>query len=80
MARILLLLRLEIDKTDAQKPLFLHTCRHRGGLSAIYAQSTLEWVLKQQVNFIQLVMLFAVLSILTKYGKEFVSGRVEATA
>ena len=51
-----------------------------GGLSAIYAQSTLEWVLKQQVNFIQLVMLFAVLSILTKYGKEFVSGRVEATA
>ena len=49
-----------------------------GGLSAIYAQSTLEWVMKQQVNFIQMMMLFAVLSILCKYRKEFLSGRVEA--
>ena len=46
--------------------------------SAIYAQSTLEWVMKQQVNFIQMMMLFAVLSILSKYRKEFLSGKVEA--
>ena len=49
-----------------------------GGLTAIYLQSTLEWVMKQQVNFIQMMMLFAVLSILWKYRKDFLSGRVEA--
>ena len=51
-----------------------------GGLSAIYAQSTLEWVMKQQVNFLQMMMLFATLSILYKYRRQFVSGNVEATA
>ena len=51
-----------------------------GGLSAVYAQSTLEWVMKQQVNFIQMMMLFAVLGILFKYWKQFASGKVEVTA
>ena len=50
-----------------------------GGLTAIYLQSTLEWVMKQQVNFIQMMMLFATLSILYKYRKELISGKVEAT-
>ena len=49
-----------------------------GGLTAVYLQSTLEWVMKQQVNFIQMMMLFAVLSILWKYRKSFLSGTVEA--
>ena len=49
-----------------------------GGLTAVYAQSTLEWVMKQQVNFIQMMMLFAVLGILAKYRKQFLSGKVEA--
>ena len=49
-----------------------------GGLTAVYLQSTLEWVMKQQVNFIQMMMLFAVLSILWKYRKGFLSGTVEA--
>ena len=48
-----------------------------GGLTAVYLQSTLEWVMKQQVNFIQMMMLFAVLSILYKYHKIFLSGKVE---
>ena len=48
-----------------------------GGLTAIYLQSTLEWVMKQQVNFIQMMMLFAVLSILHKYSKEFLSEKVK---
>ena len=48
-----------------------------GGLTAIYLQSTLEWVMKQQVNFIQMMMLFAALSILYKYRKEFLSGKIE---
>ena len=49
-----------------------------GGLTAVYLQSTLEWVMKQQVNFIQMMVLFAVLSILYKYCEHFVSGKVEA--
>ena len=49
-----------------------------GGLTAIYLQSTLEWVMKQQVNFIQMMVLFAALSILYKYREYFISGKVEA--
>ena len=51
-----------------------------GGLSAIYMQSTLEWVMKQQVNFIQMVILFAALSILFKYCQKFASGEIEVAA
>ena len=51
-----------------------------GGLSAVYMQSTLEWVMKQQVNFIQMMILFATLGILFKYCKKFASGEVEVTA
>lgn len=49
-----------------------------GGLTAVYLQSTLEWVMKQQVNFIQMMILFAVLSILYQYRKYFASGKLEA--
>ena len=48
-----------------------------GGLTAIYAQSTLEWVMKQQVNFIQLMILFATVGLLQKYAKKFATGEVE---
>ena len=51
-----------------------------GGLTAIYLQSTLEWVMKQQVNFIQMMVLFASLSILYKYRQKFASGEVEVSA
>ncbi len=51
-----------------------------GGLSAVYAQSTLEWVMKQQVNFIQMMILFVALSILLKYCKKFASGEAEVLA
>lgn len=46
-----------------------------GGLTAIYLQSWLEWVMKQQNNFIQMMILFAILSILYKYRDYFVSDR-----
>ena len=49
-----------------------------GGLTAIYLQSTLEWVMKQQVNFIQMMVLFASLSILYQYREHFASGKMEA--
>ena len=48
-----------------------------GGLTAVYLQSTLEWVMKQQVNFIQMMILFAALGILYKYANQFASGKIE---
>ena len=50
-----------------------------GGLTAVYLQSTLEWVMKQQVNFIQMMILFATLSLLLKYSRKFASGEVEVS-
>ena len=41
-----------------------------GALTAIFMQSTLEWVLKQQINFIFLVIIFAIISFLNKHHKE----------
>ena len=51
-----------------------------GGLTAVYLQSTLEWVMKQQVNFIQMMILFATVGILYKYCRQFASGTVEVNA
>ena len=64
--------------TSMQNHFFYIPAGIAGGLTAVYAQSTLEWVMKQQVNFIQMMMLFAVLGILAKYSKQFLSGKVEA--
>lgn len=50
-----------------------------GGLSAIYLQSMLEWVMKQQVNFMQMMILFAILSLLYKYRGYLVSGKARVT-
>ena len=43
-----------------------------GGLSAIFVQSVLEWVLKQQLNFIWMMVLFSVLSYLRKHCWELI--------
>ena len=51
-----------------------------GGLTAVYLQSTLEWVMKQQVNFIQMMILFAMVGILNKYCSAFAAGKVEVSA
>ena len=51
-----------------------------GGLTSIYLQSTLEWVMKQQVNFIQMMVLFAAIGLLFKYKKELAAGKVEVIA
>jgi hypothetical protein len=39
-----------------------------GGLTAIYAESTLEWVLKQTHNFFQLMLIFAVIGVMYRKG------------
>ena len=41
-----------------------------GALTGIYMQSTLEWILKQQINFISLMILFAMISYLNKYYRK----------
>ena len=51
-----------------------------GGLTSVYLQSTLEWVMKQQVNFIQMMILFATLSILLKYCDKFAANKIEVSA
>lgn len=45
-----------------------------GAFTAIFLQSTLEWVLKQQMNFIWLAMVFATLSFFNKHHKELRAG------
>ena len=51
-----------------------------GGLTAVYFQSTLEWVLKQQVNFLQLMTLFAMVGILYKFRNYFAANHTEVRA
>lgn len=48
-----------------------------GGFAGIYLQSVLEWVLKQQVNFTELMVLFAIVSFADKYAQAL---RVRAKA
>jgi len=38
-----------------------------GGMTGIFMQSCLEWVLKQQINFMLLVTIFAFISYLNKH-------------
>jgi hypothetical protein len=41
-----------------------------GGLLAIYLESVLEWVLKQTNNFYQLMLVFAIISVMYRMDKE----------
>jgi hypothetical protein len=41
-----------------------------GGLTAIYMQSCLEWVLRQQINLFLLVFMFAIIAYLNKSWHE----------
>ena len=44
-----------------------------GALTGVFLQSALEWVLKQQINFIWLMYLFAIISFLNKHYQELVA-------
>lgn len=48
-----------------------------GGLISVYLQSALEWVLKQQVNFIWLMIFFAMLSYLNTHWRELRKNELE---
>lgn len=53
-----------------------------GGLTGVMLQSALEWVLKQQMNLIFLMITFAMLSYLNRYYRKFVAAEptVEETS
>lgn len=48
-----------------------------GGLISVYLQSVLEWVLKQQLNFIWLMIFFAMLSYLNTHWRELRKSELE---
>lgn len=45
-----------------------------GGLTGVYLQSVLEWVLKQQVNFLELLIVFAMLTYMNQHFRELKKG------
>ena len=51
-----------------------------GGMTGIFLQSALEWVLKQQINFMLLVIVFACISYLNGHYREFISDGRPAAA
>ena len=65
---------LRLSKRLAGTPWFFLPVGMAGGLTAIYLQSTLEWVLKQAVNFTELVLFFAMISFLNTHWQELRDG------
>ena len=49
-----------------------------GGMTSIFLQSALEWVLKQQINFLLLVTFFAFLGYLNRHWREFAAESISA--
>ena len=48
-----------------------------GGLTAIYLQSALEWVLRQQVNLFLLTFLFAIVAYLNTSWRQLKAAETE---
>ena len=48
------------------------------GLTGSFLQSALEWVLKQQINFMWMIMLFAMISYLNRHCRELSGGQLSA--
>ena len=51
-------------------PFFYLPAGMLGGMTGMFLQSLLEWVLKQQINFLLLMTLFAIISYWNKHGRE----------
>ena len=51
-------------------PFFYIPAGALGGMTGIFLQSTLEWVLKQQINFMLLITVFAFISYLNRHYRE----------
>jgi len=69
------ILSFRLLKKLAKTPQFYLVAGAFGGLPANYFQSVLEWVLKQQINFMQLVLLFSMIGYLNAWYKKEKSRR-----
>ncbi|MBO4303312.1 MAG: O-antigen ligase family protein [Lentisphaeria bacterium] len=56
-----------------KSPLFYVPAGALGGMTGIFMQSCLEWVLKQQINFLLLVTVFAMIGYLNRHRKELLA-------
>lgn len=61
-----------------QTPYFYLPVGIFSGLTGAFLQSALEWVLKQQINFLWMMMLFAIISYLNRHCRELRSGQLSA--
>ena len=61
-------------------PYFYIPAATLGGLTGVMLQSALEWVLKQQINFIWLMIIFAMLSYLNQFSSKFIPTDAEDEA
>ena len=61
---------LRLIKKLSGTPYFYFPVGTLGGLTGVMLQSTLEWVLKQQMNFIFLMIVFAVISYLNQFYRQ----------
>ncbi len=67
-------LALKLAPVLRRTPYFYIPAGMLGGLTGAYMQSFLEWILKQQINFIQLMIFFAMLSFLSLKIKKAYGG------
>ncbi len=72
-----LIISLRMLRRLRSTPYFYIPVATAGGLTGTMLQSTLEWVLKQQMNFIFLMIVFAMLSYLNKYTWKFIPAELE---
>jgi len=69
---------LRLLKILRHTPYFYLPAGALGGMTGIFLQSCLEWVLKQQINFMLLVTVFAMISYLNRHGRELARAAVSA--
>lgn len=67
------MLALKLSSRLRKTPYFFIPAGLIGGFSMIYLQSVLEWVLKQQVNLLELMIFFAVIDYMNRRWRELQS-------
>ena len=65
------IIALKLIRPLRDTPFFFLPVGALGGLTGVYLQSALEWVLKQQVNYMLIVTIFAGLSYLNRHYHEY---------
>lgn len=71
------ILALKLSGRLRKTPYFFIPAGLVGGFTMIYLQSILEWVLKQQVNFLELMIFFAVVDYMNRHWRELKSVSIQ---